>query len=92
MYKLTASINITTRFPQNHVVIRSSDELFDEYGFELVEKSNGKYHAVVVAVNHQEYVGLSEDDFRGLMSENGLLVDVKGIYRNRIKKLNYWTL
>jgi len=69
-----------------------SDELFDEYGFELVEKSNGKYHAVVVAVNHQEYVGLSEDDFRGLMSENGLLVDVKGIYRNRIKKLNYWTL
>jgi hypothetical protein len=26
------------------------------------------------------------------MSENGLLVDVKGIYRNRIKKLNYWTL
>ena len=69
-----------------------SDELFDEYGFELVEKSNGKYHAVVVAVNHQEYVGLSEDDFKGLMSENGLLVDVKGIYRNRIKKLNYWTL
>ena len=69
-----------------------SDELFDEYGFELVEKSNGKYHAVVVAVNHQEYVGLNEDDFRGLMSENGLLVDVKGIYRNRIKKLNYWTL
>ena len=69
-----------------------SDELFHEYGFELVEKSNGKYHAVVVAVNHQEYVGLSEDDFRGLMSENGLLVDVKGIYRNRIKKLNYWTL
>ena len=69
-----------------------SDELFHEYGFELVEKSNGKYHAVVVAVNHQEYVGLSEDDFRELMSENGLLVDVKGIYRNRIKKLNYWTL
>lgn len=69
-----------------------SEELKEEYGFELVPLSTGQYHAIVVAVNHQEYVSLTENDFKKQLSENGLLVDVKGIYRNKIENLNYWTL
>ena len=69
-----------------------SEELNEEYGFELVPLSTGQYHAIVVAVNHQEYVSLTENDFKKQLSENGLLVDVKGIYRSKIENLNYWTL
>ena len=69
-----------------------SAELKKEYGFELIPEINGQYHAIVVAVNHQEYFTLTENDFKNLLSEKGLLVDVKGIYRNKIEKLNYWTL
>ena len=69
-----------------------SDELKGEYGFELVEKATGVYNAIVVAVNHEEYVQLKEQDYNAILSANGLLVDLKGIYRNKIKDLNYWTL
>ena len=69
-----------------------SDELNEEYGFKLVEKATGLYNAIIVAVNHREYVLLKEQDFNTMLSANGLLVDLKGIYRIKIKNLNYWTL
>lgn len=70
----------------------SSEELKHEYGFSLVEKRRNDYSAIVVAVNHTEYSNLSEDYFLSLSTEKGILIDVKGIYRNKIKKLAYWSL
>lgn len=69
-----------------------SDELNHEYGFKLTEKPANNYSAIVVAVNHKEYCGLSEDYFMNLSAEKGILIDVKGIYRNKINKLVYWSL
>lgn len=70
----------------------SSDELQEEYGYGLVEAPDGRYQAVVVAVNHGDYVGLPESFFTGLLAEKGLFVDVKGIYRNAGFSFNYWSL
>lgn len=70
----------------------SSDELQEEYGYGLVEAPGGRYQAVVVAVNHGDYVGLPESFFTGLLAEKGLFVDVKGIYRNAGFSFNYWSL
>ena len=70
----------------------SSKELNHEYGFELVEKPGKGYDAVVVAVNHKEYLNLDEDYYKSILSDGGILVDVKGILRNKIKNLNYWSL
>lgn len=70
----------------------SSEEVKQEYGFELIQKPHGKYDAVVVAVNHNEYVNYSEDNFSDLLNDGGVVVDVKGVYRNKIKKLKYWSL
>ena len=67
----------------------SNDEINHEYGFELIPEINGQYEAVIVAVNHSDYLTLGEDYFNELLSDNGVLVDVKGIYRNSIKGLNY---
>jgi UDP-N-acetyl-D-galactosamine dehydrogenase len=69
-----------------------SQELFDNYGFSLIEKATGKYDAVIVAVNHDDYADLSEDDFAKWLSPNGIVVDVKGSYRKRIKKYEYLSL
>jgi len=68
-----------------------SEELKHEYGFGLSEIT-GNYDAIIVAVNHREYSNLSEEYFVGLSNTNGIFVDVKGIYRNKIKKLTYWSL
>jgi UDP-N-acetyl-D-glucosamine/UDP-N-acetyl-D-galactosamine dehydrogenase len=69
-----------------------SSELKEEYGFELIEKITDQYNAVIVAVNHHEYSIMSENDFKNILSKNGILVDIKGIFRNKIKQTDYWTL
>ena len=70
----------------------NSKELFEEYGFDLVENITGTYHSVIVAVNHHEYTILDENYFTSILSQNGVLVDLKGVFRNKIHNLNYWTL
>ena len=70
----------------------SSDELEHEYGFGLVEKPGTGYDAVVVCVNHKEYLDLNEDYYKTLLSDGGIVVDVKGILRGKIKNLTYWSL
>lgn len=68
-----------------------SDEMKHEYGFGLTQPS-GSYDAIIVAVNHKEYLNLPEDYFVKLSNSKGIFVDVKGIYRNKISKLTYWSL
>jgi UDP-N-acetyl-D-glucosamine/UDP-N-acetyl-D-galactosamine dehydrogenase len=68
-----------------------SAELKHEYGFGL--NNIGKnYDGVVVAVGHQEYKKLNEEYFKGILSAKGVLIDIKGLYRNKIRKLAYWSL
>lgn len=71
----------------------SSDEMQNGYGVSLMENPGSDYNAVIVAVNHAEYVKLTEDDFKGMMSGgSGVLVDVKGMYKGKIQDLEYWSL
>ena len=70
-----------------------SDEIKAEYGFGLTENADkNKYDAIIVAVNHEQYTNLTEDYFKNIMGDNGVLVDIKGIYKDRIKDLTYWSL
>ena len=68
-----------------------SAELKHEYGFGLNKLSKG-YDGVIVAVNHKEYKTLDEKYFASILSKKGVLVDVKGMYRGKIKSLGYWSL
>jgi len=70
----------------------SHEEVKMEYGFSLTEDIADDYNAVIVAVSHKEYKGLDESYFKSIMAKNGILVDVKGIYRNKIKELSYWSV
>ncbi len=70
----------------------SSDHLMHEYGFGLVKEIGTDYDAIIVAVNHHEYLELDEQYFKSISSNPGLVVDIKGIYRGKIKELNYWSL
>ena len=68
-----------------------SNELKHEYGFGLNKLGKG-YDGVIVAVNHQEYKTLDEKYFKSILSTKGVLVDIKGMYKNTIKGLTYWSL
>ncbi len=71
----------------------SSKEMEHEYGVTLIPNPNEKYDAIIVAVNHKEYVAMNEADFMNLMADqDGIFVDVKGIFKNKINQLEYWSL
>ena len=71
----------------------SADEIREEYGFNLNSSINGsKYDAVIVAVNHSDYVDKRDDFFKSILNENGIVIDLKGIYRGKLNGLNYWSL
>jgi UDP-N-acetyl-D-glucosamine/UDP-N-acetyl-D-galactosamine dehydrogenase len=70
----------------------SSHEVEKEYGFELKERPEGKYDAIILAVSHKEYLDLDESYFAPLLSREGVVVDVKGILRGRITNHSYWSL
>ncbi|HTB05389.1 MAG TPA: nucleotide sugar dehydrogenase [Bacteroidia bacterium] len=72
--------------------LADSEELHEEYGFELVKEVGKDYDAVIIAVNHKQYMSLTEDYFASILSPKGVVVDVKGIYRNKIHKFTYWSL
>jgi len=69
-----------------------SDGIKHEYGFNLAAEIKDKYDAVVVAVSHDEYASLSEEYFKSISTEGGIIFDLKGNYRNKIKDLTYWSL
>ncbi len=70
----------------------SSEELEKEYGFSLCEKPGKNYAAIIVAVAHKDYCNLPEDYFITHADPKGIVMDVKGIYRNTIRKLTYMSL
>jgi UDP-N-acetyl-D-galactosamine dehydrogenase len=70
----------------------SSKEIKEEYGFELAPGIQGPYHGVIVAVNHKDYLDLDEAYFSSITHETAVFADLKGIYRDKISSLNYWSL
>jgi UDP-N-acetyl-D-galactosamine dehydrogenase len=70
----------------------SSEDLKHEYGFELTSNPGKNYDAVLVAVNHKPYKDLDETYFKSISNEGAILVDLKGLYRGKIKDLTYWSL
>lgn len=69
-----------------------SEEVYQEYGYKMAEKPEAPYNAVIVAVNHEEYVNMGDKEFAELMPNGGIVVDVKGIYRGKINDHQYWSL
>lgn len=68
-----------------------NEELMHEYGYGL-DTVDMDYDAVIVAVNHDHYVKQDETYFLSIMKKNAIFVDIKGVFRNKIKQLKYWSL
>ncbi|MBS1642849.1 MAG: nucleotide sugar dehydrogenase [Bacteroidetes bacterium] len=69
-----------------------SNELQHEYGFSLTKEISNNYDAVIVTVPHKPYLELNDAYFASITKNNALIVDLKGIYRNKISSRKYWSL
>jgi len=70
----------------------SSHEFEHEYGFTISPRPGKDYDAIILAVAHKDYATLSENYFKSLSADKGVLMDVKGIFRNKVNSLTYMSL
>src|SRR6187200_2876465 len=81
------SVNVDVHDPH-----ASSDEVMHEYGFGLTEINGTDYDAVILAVSHDHFKSMDEDYLLSITKPHAVIYDLKGLYRNKIKKRVYWTL
>jgi UDP-N-acetyl-D-galactosamine dehydrogenase len=57
------------------------------------EPAKNAYDAIIIGVSHNEYLNLDESYFTALLRDGkGAIIDVKGLYRGKIKNQTYWSL
>lgn len=69
-------------------------EVFEEYGIKMVEKPEGTYDVVCLAVQHKSYKSMSGADLRKLATDKAIFVDIKGVFRTKVDtdQFIYWSL
>ena len=72
--------------------LADAEEFHEEYGIHLHKEYGTDYDAVIVAVNHEQYSNLDDAFFAKILKKDGIVVDVKGDLRKKIKAFNYWSL
>ena len=71
----------------------SPNEVAHEYNLTLVDKISDDYDAIMVAVNHKEYVNQDADFFKSISKDEPIVFDIKGIYEPaEMKGMTYWRL
>ena len=68
------------------------EEVHEEYGLKLCTKEEKNYDAVIITVPHNNYLNLDDSYFKGITKEKAVIADLKGIYKNKIKSREYWSL
>ena len=63
----------------------SAEEVDREYGIKLLPGAKGRYDAIILAVSHKQYKELDEKWFSERLSKKGIVIDVKGVLRNKIR-------
>lgn len=66
-----------------HDPMADIEEAKHEYGIDLMPSLEGasRYHALVGAVAHDDYAGFGPDSFQQLLGKDGLVADIKGMWR-----------
>jgi len=68
-----------------------SEEVYEEYGVHLIKTIDNDYDAVIVSVPHQPYLAYNDEFFSSITKENALIVDLKGIYKDKVTNRKYWS-
>ncbi len=71
----------------------SPNEVAHEYGLSMIDSALPPYDAIMVAVNHKEFMDYDATYYEELMSDDPVLFDLKGVYsRDFSDTITYWRL
>ena len=89
MVKELLEYNVAVDFVDPHA---DAADVKHEYGLKISPAIETGYDAIVLAVAHHDYKNFTEDYLLSISNEHAMFADLKGIYRNKITKLKYWSL
>jgi UDP-N-acetyl-D-galactosamine dehydrogenase len=72
--------------------LASPEEMQEEYGITLAKQPDGRYDAVILATPHKTYLNYTAVDVAPLLTKDGLVADLKGVWRGKMGQLPYWSL
>ena len=76
--------------------VADKKEAFLKYGIELVSLENIKNQdAIILAVSHEKYISFDVSNFRRLIHNNGIVIDIKSVFSASIFEntdIKYWQL
>ena len=75
-----------------HDPYASSDEVMHEYGFGLTAINGTDYDAVILAVSHDKFKDMDEEYLLSITKPHAVVYDLKGLFRDKVKKRIYWSL
>ncbi len=67
-------------------------EVQSHYGFKMREEMGKDYDAIVMAVSHESYKEMTEQELQKMSKDNAVFCDLKGILRDKINTLDYMSL
>lgn len=70
----------------------NTHEVEVEYNIPLVSKPKTGYDLIIVAVAHKEFISFTEEYFKQIGNKKFVLIDIKGLYRNKTNNVIYWSL
>lgn len=70
----------------------SSKDLREHYGYGLIDEIGHDYDAILLAVNHDEYLNLDDSYFKNISHAGAIFFDVKGSFKKKIQSLDYLSL
>lgn len=71
----------------------SASAVKKEYNLDIISSfKNNKYDAIVIAVNHKVFNDYDEKLFKDILTPDGIIIDIKGTFKNKIKENTYWSL
>jgi len=75
-----------------HDPLVNKEAFHHEYNLALTDQLEGTYDVVVLAVQHDIFKKYDEKFFMKCINSNGLLYDIRGTFRDKVKHLAYLSL
>ncbi len=67
-------------------------EVRQHYGIDMTPETRNDYDAVIIAVSHHAYMNMEEEDYHKMMNKDAFVMDIKGIMKDKMNGMNYFSL